>query len=193
MKKLTKSSIIDLKKDGDDLKNIRVQLDWETPENSPYGSFDLDGSVFGLVKSEIESGYELFDEDYFIYYKHTETENKSIVHSGDDKTGETGESIVIKLDLIPIPISHISFFVTIHRAIKKMQNFGMVKNSVIRLWNEDNGELIAEYKLNESFSDETAVHFGTIYRGAEGWEFKAIGQGYKRDLADILYSYGVEV
>lgn len=191
--KLSKGSTIKLAKDTDFLKDVKVILSWETPENSNLGTFDLDATCYGLIKSDIEGEFELFDEDYFIFYEHPETSNQSIVHSGDDKTGADGEEINVHLDKIPDAITHISFFVTIHRAFKKKQHFGHIVNSSIKIMNSQNDEVIGSYVLNEAFSDETAVHFGTIYRGADGWEFKAIGQGYKKELADILYSYGVEV
>lgn len=191
--KLNKGSSIKLAKDTDFLKSVRAILSWEAPEGSNLGTFDLDATCYGLIKGDVEGEYELFDEDYFIYYEHKSTENNSIIHSGDDKTGGEGEEITVNLDKIPDAISHISFFVTIHRAAKKQQHFGHIQNSYIKILNADTDELIANYSLNEKFSDETAVHFGTMYRGEDGWEFKAIGQGYKKEIADILYTYGVEV
>jgi tellurium resistance protein TerD len=191
--KLSKGSKINISKDTDFLSKLKVVLRWDTPENSATGNYDLDAECFGLVAGNNESGFELFDEDYFVFYRNPTTPNNSIVHSGDDKTGADGEEIDIDLALIPQAITHISFFVTIHRAFKKLQTFGQIKSSLIQIIDIVNDVVLMEYKLNEKFGDETAVHFGTLYRNGKEWDFQAIGQGYRKELADILYSYGVEV
>jgi tellurium resistance protein TerD len=191
--KLTKNSSIKLSKDSDSLRRVRVVLDWKAPDNTNLGRFDLDAECFGLVKSEIESGYELFEDDYFIFYDNLSTDNGSIIHSGDDKDGSDGETITVDLTKIPDAIDNLTFFVTIHKAFKRKQSFGQVSESVIRIFDDIEGDMISEYKLNEMFTDETAVHFGTIYRSEDGWEFKAIGVGYRQELQDILGAYGVMV
>jgi tellurium resistance protein TerD len=191
--KLTKNSSIKLTKDSDSLRRVRVVLDWQAPDNTNLGRFDLDAECFGLVKSEIASGYELFEDDYFVFYDNLSTDNKSVVHSGDDKTGADGETITVDLTKIPDAIDNLTFFVTIHKAFKRKQSFGQVRDSVIRIFDDIEGDMIAEYKLNEMFNDETAVQFGTIYRSEDGWDFKAIGVGYRQELQDILEAYGVEI
>lgn len=190
--KLKKDTVISLKKKGDDLAKVKVVLNWKTPKNSNTGSMDLDATCFGLIPSEIESKRELFDPEYFIYYENLETKNESIVLSGDDKTGGDGEEIIVNLDIIPEAIIELAFFVTIHRALKKKQNFSMVEEASISIINIENDELLAKFDLQNDFSSETAVHFGTIFKSRDGWDFKAIGKGYNSDLSDILRCYGVE-
>lgn len=191
--KLTKGSSIKLGKDSDTLRKVKIVLSWEAPENSNLGRFDLDAECFGLVKGDTEGEYQLFDEDYFVFYDNLSTDNKSIVHSGDNKDGSDDEVIIVDLLKIPDAIDNLTFFVTIHKAFKKNQTFGQITNASITLVDEIENEVIAEYKLNEKFTDETAVQFGTIYRAEDGWDFKAIGAGHRQELADILYTYGVEV
>ena len=190
--KLKKDTVISLKKKGDDLSKVKVMLNWKTPKNSNTGTMDLDATCFGLVPSDIESKRELFDQEYFVYYENLKTDNESIMLSGDDKTGGEGEEIIVNLDIIPDAIIELAFFVTIHRALKKKQNFSMVEEASISIINIDNDELLAKFDLQNDFSSETAVHFGTIYKNRDGWDFKAIGVGYNSDLADILRCYGVE-
>jgi stress response protein SCP2 len=191
--KLNKGSSIRLAKESDSLRRVKVVLDWEAPSGTNLGRFDIDAECFGLVKSNIESGYELFEDDYFVFYDNLSTDNHSIIHSGDDKNGSIGESITVDLTKIPDAIDNLTFFVTIHKAFKRKQSFGQVKDCIIKIYDNIEGDLITEYKLNEIFTDETAVQFGTIYRSEDGWEFKAIGQGYKQELSDILEAYGVEL
>lgn len=87
----------------------------------------------------------------------------------------------------------ISFVVTIHDAEIRRQNFGQVPKSDIKLFDDETGELIASYDLEENFSMETAVQFGSLYLKDGGWNFKAVGAGYNLGLADFVVQYGGDV
>ena len=81
------------------------------------------------------------------------------------------------------------FTVTIHEADVRKQNFGQVHNSYIRIYNANNGEVIARYDLDEDFSIETAVEFGRLYKRGAEWRFEAIGNGYKGGLQFFVNKY----
>jgi tellurium resistance protein TerD len=72
--------------------------------------------------------------------------------------------------------------VTIHDALARKQNFGQVRNSYIRIVNNQTNEVVAKYELDEDFSIETAVEFGRLYKRNDAWKFEASGIGYKEDL-----------
>lgn len=193
MIKLGKGNSISLSKDGDKLSKVTLNLNWNTKEN--IGKIDLDATCFGLVEStSLESKRELHSEEYFIFYHNAKTPNESIVHSGDDLTGATGETINVNLDLIPNTIIEIAFFITIHNAKKKGQDFGMIKSSSISLINSENDDVLANFKVENdlSFNGKTAIQLGSLYRDKDEWNFKAIGVAYNSDLKTILEKYGVE-
>jgi len=73
------------------------------------------------------------------------------------------ESIKIDLAKISPSVKEIDIVVTIHEAVARRQNFGMVRNSFMRIVDERSGKEIARYDLEEDFSTETAVSFGKIY------------------------------
>lgn len=61
---------------------------------------------------------------------------------------------------MPDNIQRIAFTVTIYEAESRRQNFGMVNNAFIRIFDETNGQEMLRYDLGEDFSIETAAVFG---------------------------------
>jgi tellurium resistance protein TerD len=120
----------------------------------------------------------------------------SIEHTGDNTTGardNDDEVIKINLQSVPNDIQKISVVVTIHDAVIKRQNFGMVSNAFIRVVNQLDNKEIARFDLSEDMSTETAMVFGEIYRHSGEWKFKAIGQGFNGGLGPLAKSFGVDV
>ena len=50
-------------------------------------------------------------------------------------------------------------------------------------------EEILRYDLDEDFSVETAVEFGSLYKRNGEWKFRAIGDGQKAGLAKYVNKY----
>ncbi len=69
----------------------------------------------------------------------------------------------------------------------------MVDNSYIRIVNEETGEEVYRYPLCEDFSEEMSVIFGELYKNGAEWKFKAVGEGYQKELVDFCHEYGVNV
>lgn len=210
---LSKGSRINLSKENPLLKRIRAGLGWRPNGTDTGKAFDLDVSIFGLVQKG-EAG-KLKNEDYFVFYNsETRTNDKQstfkqdatefpkkgmpaspclgIVHSGDNTTGAgegDDETVFVDLTKIDPEISEISFIVTIHEAEARRQNFGQVDGSVIRLYNDETGAVLAEYKLEDDFSSETALQFGSLYKKDGQWLFKAVGAGYNKGLGDFVNLY----
>ena len=60
----------------------------------------------------------------------------------------------------------------------------------IEIFNEETGDLILSYKLNESFPKETAVQIGSLIHQADGdWIFEAVGVGYELELGAFIEGY----
>ena len=164
-----------------------IGLGWDTNNTSTGGAFDLDASLFLLNDSK-----RLVSDNHFIFYNNLESPDKSVIHSGDNLTGDgDGDDEQIKIDLTRIDdaIKEISVVVTIHEADDRKQNFGQVRNSFIRIFNTDTNEEILKYELDEDFSIETAVEFGRIYNRNGEWKFEAVGAGMKGGLEDYLKKY----
>lgn len=187
---LSKGGNVSLSKEAPGLKAVRVGLGWDT-RVTDGSAFDLDASVFLLG----EAGKVRSDAD-FVFYNNKNGGNGSVVHQGDNLTGEGSgddEVVAVSLDQIPAEIQKLSFAVTIHDADARRQNFGMISNAFIRVLNEAGGAEIARYDLSEDASTETAMIFGDLYRHNGEWKFKAIGQGFAGGLGPLASSFGVNV
>ena len=185
---LQKGGNVNLSKEAPNLKKIIIGLGWD-PRSTDGATFDLDGSAF-LLKND---GKVRGDSD-FIFYNNLKSTDGSVVHTGDNTTGEgegDDERIEIDLTRVPADIERISITVTIHDADARRQNFGMVSKAFIRCLNAEGEREIARYDLSEDSSTETAMIFGEIYRYNGEWKFKAIGQGFNGGLGPLARSFGV--
>jgi len=185
---LSKGGNVSLSKSDPGLKNILIGLGWD--ERATSGNdFDLDASIF-MVNSE---GKVRSDAD-FIFYGQLKSADGSVVHTGDNRTGEgegDDEAIEVNLDGVPADIQRLVVTVTIHEADNRKQNFGMVQNAFIRVVNNDTGNEIVRYDLSEDYSTETALEFGEVYRHNGEWKFRAVGQGYAGGLLAMCQRYGI--
>ena len=187
---LQKGGNVSLDKVAPGMTKIHVGLGWD--ERSTGGQdFDLDASVFLLN----EAGKARSDSD-FIFYNNLKSSCGSIIHEGDNRTGEgdgDDESVKVALPKVPADVAKISLTVTIHEAQARKQNFGQVSNAFIRLVNDETNEEVARYDLSEDYSIETAMIFGEIYRHNGEWKFKAIGQGYEGGLKALAMGFDIAI
>ena len=190
---LAKGQKINLSKQvsgAEGLSKLKVGLGWDT--NSFDGQdFDLDAVLF-LTGA---NGKVTRDED-FIFYGNPKDASESIIHEGDNRTGDgDGDDEVIKVNLTTVPetIQKISIAVTIHEYEERRQNFGQVSNAYIHIVNEADGTELIKYELDEDYSIETALVVAEIYRKDGEWRFAAVGAGYSGGLAALATSFGLSV
>ena len=192
---LTKGARINLTKDHALLTRIRFALGWEPNSFDTGADFDLDASVF--ILRSLGGNMRLIDENHMVFYNNPADPAESVVHSGDnlDGSGDSPfkEEITVDLTKISSLAAELSFVVTIEDFKARKQNFGQVKNSFVALINDATGVEIARYSLEDDFSNETAVQFGSLYKKDDEWSFKAVGAGYNRGLADFVVAYGMTV
>lgn len=187
---LSKGGNVNLSKEVPGLSAVHVGLGWDARVTDGKG-FDLDASVFALGAD----GRVRSDAD-FIFYNNLKSSDGSIVHQGDNRTGQgDGDDEAVKINLVAVPadISRILFAVTIHEGEANGQNFGQVQNASIRVANDAGGIEIARYDLSEDSAVETAMVFGEVYRNGGDWKFKAVGQGFKGGLGPLARSLGVNI
>ncbi|QDY85708.1 TerD family protein [Paenibacillus polymyxa] len=186
---LSKGQKIDLTKTNPGLSKITVGLGWDTNKYDGGKDFDLDVSVFlANADGKVET------EKNFVFFNNPQNENGSVVHTGDNRTGEgDGDDEQIKVDLnnVPANVEKIAFTITIYEAQERNQNFGQVSRAYARIVNEANNEELVRFDLGEDFSIETGVVVGELYRHNGEWKFSAIGSGYQDGLAGLTRDYGL--
>ena len=188
---LSKGQKINLTKDNPGLKNIIIGLGWDTNKYSGGNDFDLDASAF-LVGANGKTNNDLD----FIFYNNLKHSSGSVIHTGDNRTGEgDGDDEAIKIDFTKVPsdIEKIAITVTIHEAPERGQNFGQVSNAFVRVVNEETKVEVLRYDLSEEFSIETALVFCELYRHNGEWKFSAVGSGFEGGLESLCKNYGLEV
>ena len=187
---LQKGGNVNLSKEAPGMKKMLVGLGWSM-RSTDGDAFDLDGSVFLLG-----AGGKVRSDADFVFYNQAKSSDGSVVHSGDNRTGEgegDDESVTIELDKVPADVEKIAVCVTIHDAEAKRQNFGMVASAYVRCVDAVSNVEVARYDLSEDASVEAAMIFGEIYRHSGEWKFKAMGQGFKGGLGPMAKNFGVNV
>lgn len=164
-----------------------IGLGWDTNTSSTGEAFDLDASVFILGEDK-----KLLSDQHFVFYNNLKSPNESVIHTGDNLTGDgegDDEQLIVDLSKIENHASEICVVVTIHESEERRQNFGQVRNSFVRIVDASSNQELLKYELEEDFSIETAVEFGRIYRRNGEWKFEAVGAGMKGGLSDYLNKY----
>lgn len=206
---LKKDERFDLQKDETSLNKIKVLLGWK-------GGIDLDASAFLLGID----GSIINDADFVYYksaYREKPfsredfgsktawrvktrpmSADSSVLGSFDDRgdaendapEDENTEVMLVYLSKVDSKINEIVFCVTIYNGDEQEKTFKDVLEPYITLINQDNGEEICRYNLQENFSNETAVAIGSLLINDEGdWTFQADGKGYAGGIETLIDIY----
>ncbi|MFD7901135.1 TerD family protein [Kitasatospora sp. NPDC059722] len=187
---LSKGGNVSLTKEAPGLSAVSVGLGWDV-RTTTGAEFDLDASAIVL-----NADGKVLSNGHFVFFNNTSTPDGSVVHTGDNRTGEgvgDDESINVDLAALPAEAARITFPVTIYDGVARSQNFGQVRNAYIRVVNAAGGAELARYDLSEDAATETAMIFGELYRNNGEWKFRAVGQGYASGLAGIAQDFGVQI
>lgn len=185
---LTKGSNVSLTKNNPGVSKFTVGLGWDA-RSTTGDAFDLD--AFALL---VGADGKVRSQDDFIFFNNKSDAAGSVVHEGDNLTGEgdgDDEVIVVELDKIPTDVEKVIIAVSIYEADARSQTFGQVRNASVRLVDAGTGSEEVRYDLSEDYSVETAINFAELYRNNGEWKFKAIGQGYDTGMAGIAKDFGV--
>lgn len=170
---LSKGQKVSLEKDGKKLTKIAMGLGWDAEERKGLFGFgsrkiaiDLDASCLCFN----ESG-RCVDNVYFAALK---SKDGAIKHSGDNRTGDgdgDDETITVDLNRVSANIKTMVFVVNSYTG----QNFEEVANASCRLYNIENGEEFANFKLTEK-GKHTGLIMMKVYRHNGEWKVGAIGE-----------------
>lgn len=188
---LKKGGRVSLTKENGFVKGM-IGLGWDTNRYQGSAEFDLD-----LVIFECNTQKRCISEKYMVFYNNSDLTDpeSAIIHSGDNRTGVgDGDDETAQIDLSKISpnVESIIVAVTIYEAKTRNQNFGLVDNAFVRLVDES-GKEVLRYDLGEDFSTQTSVVFAEIYRNNGDWKFRAVGEGYEKELEDLCREYGLDV
>lgn len=165
----------------DDSSVIKIALGWDILD----ARCEPDASAFMLGGD----GKVLGDE-WFIFYGQDVSPDGSVKYSAT----QNGDDAIMHIDFRKInpSVQRIVFSVTIYEAVEKKLNFGMTENVYARIIDSRNNESF-RFKLDECYSNVTAMVLGELYRYKGNWKFNAVGSGVARDLAGFCAMYGVKL
>ena len=202
---LNKGGRFNLAKEAPKLKVAGIGLGWNPNEEENGPDFDLDVSAF-LIGAE----GKIPADEYAVFYGSElkmDTHEGPRPYSGDgsvvgavdaidgtESDGEDDEDMKVYFDKIWEGVQQIVITVSITKYPndkKKdkrtlLQNFGMVEDCYIRLWDDETGVEILKYDLKEKFTSEDAVEFGRFVRINNSWEFVATGEKYNGSLNKFI-------
>ncbi len=193
---LTKGQSIVLSKSEYDLSRLTMALGWDVAKakkglfgRSSGANFDLDSYALLLGENGKIKNYK---EDV-IYYSHLESKDKTVVHSGDNLTGEgegDDEQILVKLNSLSAQYHKIILGVNIYNGKERKQHFGLVGNAFVRAVDAA-GKEIARYRLSNdpSYEGKLNMLMGEVYREDGEWKFKALGNPLAEDLNGVVGSF----
>lgn len=147
---------------------------------------DVDVSAFLLG----EDGRVLGD-DWFVFYGQPASPDRSVRWRLSD--GQDREIIEIDLDKIDAGVARVVFVLTINEALTQKLNFGMLRDTYVRILQRYDGAELVSFQMEEYYDNVISMMIGELYRHQGAWKFYAVGNGMARDLAGICQFYGVEV
>ena len=194
---LKKGQTIVLDKSDYDLSEVTMGLGWDVAKSGGIfgnllgGGKDFDLDSYALLLAE-NGKLKNFQEDA-IYYGHLQSPDKTVVHSGDNLTGEGAgddEQIIVKLNQLSERYQKIILGVNIYKAQDRKQHFGMVENAFVRAV-DARGREIAKYSLsgNSEYDGKISMLMGEVYRHKGDWKFRALGEPLDADMQGVVNSF----
>ncbi|MGW0772362.1 TerD family protein [Streptomyces sp. NPDC002835] len=179
MQEMAKGSNVGLAALSEDTDSVVVSLRW----NSSTGDGDADVSVLLVDRDGKVRG----DADFF-FYNNPAAPDGSVQLLGKKPTDDGNEDR-ISLDLTAVPAD-------VERIVVAASQYGGSTFGELNDLRVTVADRAGEPLLGFSITDatvESAFIFGELYRRAEDWKFRAVGQGYETGLAGLATDFGITV
>ncbi|MFE6940505.1 TerD family protein [Streptomyces chartreusis] len=141
---------------------------------------DVDVVAFAVDGREQVAG----DED-FVFYGAPEHPDGTVRLATD---GPTEQAVTVNLECLPLEVQR----VVIGAAIDGAATFSDVGAIEITATCGIGAAPAARATLDAATTERTMI-LAELYRRAEGWRLRAVGQGYDHGLADLARGYGVDI
>jgi tellurium resistance protein TerD len=191
--KIKKGDIINLTELDPAMRKLIIGLGWEV-RSFEGERVDMDASCFILNRE----GLTRENED-FIFYNNLKGCDGAVRHTGDNRTGAgdgDDETIFVDLNGLPFEVEQVVFVVSIYQGYEREQNLGMVRDTFIRITNEETDHEICCFELDVHAMENptsTAIIVGSIVRDGPKWEFYATADPVDGGLGQIATRYGIIV
>ena len=181
--KLNKGGFLNLSKNENTLEHIRVAVGWNV--SNGFFNYDLD-----LIAQLVHSNGKI---ETISFANKTGTginlDKDNLTGAGND---DDDENINIYFNKLKETINKINIFVNIYVAKFKFgQNFSKVKNSYVRIINENEKREICRFEMSKDEGKHTSIKAGTFEKKGNEWIFTAVGEYGNLNLTDIEKGKGI--
>ncbi|MEU4874734.1 TerD family protein [Streptomyces sp. NPDC021608] len=179
MHEMVKGSNVALAGLSENAGSVIAGLSWV----SPTGEGDADVSVLLLdVNGKVRS-----DAD-FCFYNNPVAADGSVQLLGKTPT-ESGDEDRISFDLTAVPAAVDRIVV----AASRYDGAGFAELEDLKVTLSDaSGENFVVFAVEDP-GTVSAIIFGELYRRADEWKFRAVGQGYESGLVGLATDFGVDI
>ncbi|MEU0197226.1 MULTISPECIES: TerD family protein [unclassified Streptomyces] len=176
---MTMGSNVSLAALSENVGSAIVSLGW----SSPTGEGDADVSVLLLdAKGKVRS-----DADFY-FYNNPVAADGSVQLLGKEPTADGSEDR-ISFDLTAVPADVERIVVAASRY--EQARFAELDDLKVTLA-DAGGESLLRFVIDDP-GPVSAIIFGELYRRAQDWKFRAVGQGYESGLAGLATDFGVDI
>lgn len=164
MVNMQKGQRISLEKEaGKKLNKVFMGLGWDVATEGKDIDLDASCAMYSADKNLLD----------VVYFGQLKSRDGSIVHSGDNLTGEgegDDEVINVTLDSVPKNVAYLVFTVSSYKG----QTFNEIANAFCRLVDGKDKE-IARYEISGG-GPQTAMIMAVLYRHGDEWKMRAMGE-----------------
>lgn len=179
MRDMTKGSNASLSALSENVSSAIISLGW----SSPTGEGDADVSVLLL-----DAGGKVRSDADFYFYNNPVAADGSVQLLGKEPTGDGSEDrISFDLTAVPADVERIVVAASRYEGAR----FGELDDLQVTLADAV-GESLLRFVIEDA-GEVSAIIFGELYRRAEEWKFRAVGQGYESGLAGLATDFGVDI
>lgn len=188
---IVKGQEIDLINNNSKLKQIVIGIGWSLAKKDKVNyvknasRIDLDSSVFILRNNKIINNRDI------IYFGNLFSRNNEVVHNENNVSHNTNkEEIIVYLDRFNKEINELVVVLNIYSSKTRKQDFNMIDNIFINVFDGYNHEEILKFKILEIDKNNTAIILAKICKKNDNWIFKAIGEGtLDSSIDEIAYQF----
>lgn len=174
VKLLQKGETITLKNLVTDVQDIVIVTKWQILNET---NIEINSSAFLLTSQN-----KIEHNDDFICHHNPASNNQSVLLKNN--------AFKVSLNRLDEQIDKITFILSINNAELKNQNFSLLKEISIDVFNFSTKQKIMSYTLTDA-SIETEIIMAMLYRYQSEWKFRAIGQGYAAGLNQLARKFGI--
>jgi len=167
---LQKGQKVELRKEnGGTLRKVVVGLGWDEVQQPQkkkgfmaalLGSSGSGNAIDCDASAIICKNGRLMDNKDVVYFGNLKHNSGAVCHMGDNLTGAgdgDNEQIVVDLMRLLEAYDKIVFVVNIYQARQRNQQFGMVQNAFIRIFDAETNQELCKYSLSENYNGMTAM------------------------------------